>query len=86
MTSALVAAWLSVPAFAGVTVSSAAIEVSISAPKGRAVFHAVESLLLPLGEGLEDHHPLGGHAAAGAFEDRQCILLLHSVAGSCGYL
>lgn len=29
------------------TVSSAAIEVSISAPKGRPVFHAVESLYLP---------------------------------------
>lgn len=32
---------------AGVTVSSASIEVSISAPKGRAVFHVVENLLLP---------------------------------------
>ena len=38
---------LAVPASAGVTVSSASIEVSISAPKGRPVFHAVETLLLP---------------------------------------
>lgn len=47
MTSAFLAALLSVPASAGVTVSSAAIEVSISATKGRPVFHAVESLYLP---------------------------------------
>lgn len=47
MTSAVLAALLCIPASAGVTVSSASIEVSISAPKGRAVFHSVESLLLP---------------------------------------
>lgn len=47
MTYALLAALLAVPAAAGVRVSSASIEVSISAPKGRPVFHAVESLLLP---------------------------------------
>jgi hypothetical protein len=47
MTSALLAALLCVPASAGVTVSSAAIEASISASKGRPVFHALESLYLP---------------------------------------
>ncbi|TPW21207.1 MAG: hypothetical protein FD126_919 [Elusimicrobia bacterium] len=47
MTSAVLAALLAVPAAAGVTVSSASIEVSISAPKGRPVFHTVETLLLP---------------------------------------
>lgn len=47
MTAALLAALLAAPAAAGVTVSSAAIEVSIAAAKGRPVFHAVESLYLP---------------------------------------
>lgn len=47
MTCALLAALFALPASAGVSVSSAAIEVSISASKGRAVFHAVESLFLP---------------------------------------
>ena len=47
MSFALLAALLSLPASAGVTISSAAVEVSISASKGRAVFHAVESLFLP---------------------------------------
>ena len=47
MTAALLAALLALPASAGVKVSSAAVEVSISAPKGRPVFHSVESLFLP---------------------------------------
>lgn len=47
MSFALLAALLSLPASAGVTISSAAVEVSISASKGRAVFHVVESLFLP---------------------------------------
>lgn len=47
MSGALLAALLAVPASAGVKVSSVSIEVSISAPKGRAVFHTVETLLLP---------------------------------------
>lgn len=47
MTSALLAALLALPASAGITISSAAIEVSISATKGRPVFHGVESLFLP---------------------------------------
>lgn len=39
--------FLTAPASAGVSISSAALEVSISAKKGNAVFHTVENLLLP---------------------------------------
>lgn len=48
MTSALLLALLvGAPACAGVTVSSAAVQVSIAAKKGSPVFHTIESLLLP---------------------------------------
>lgn len=47
MMALLLAAALAAPARAGVSVSSAAFEVSYETKKGRAVFHAMESLLLP---------------------------------------
>lgn len=47
MNALLLALALSCPAAAGVSVSSASIEVSIAASKGRPVFHAVEKLYLP---------------------------------------
>lgn len=47
MNAALLLLSLCLPASAGVAVSSASIEVSIAASKGRPVFHAVEKLYLP---------------------------------------
>lgn len=48
MTASLfLAALLACPASAGVTVSSAAVQVSITAKKGSPVFHTIESLFLP---------------------------------------
>lgn len=45
----LLALLIARPVSAGVTVSGAEVQVSIASNKGRAVFHAVESLLLPPG-------------------------------------